>query len=76
MEIQQEASADLDAILAQQSFDEVFINLGKLYLLALAASHELPQLGEKAHYATGGIGEKMAQMKRWSIHISTHQVPS
>lgn len=74
--LQQKAGADLDAILTQQPFDEVFINLGKLYLLALATSQELPRLGARAHYAKGGIGEKMAEMKRWLIHISSHQDPS
>lgn len=74
--LQQKAGADLDAMLTQQPFDEVFINLGKLYLLALATSQELPQLGAMAHYATGGIGERMAEMKRWLIHISSHQGPS
>lgn len=71
--LQQKAGAELDAILTQQHFDEVCINLGKLYLLALATSQELPRLGARAHYATGGVGERMAQMKHWLIHIAGHQ---
>ena len=74
--LQQQAGADLDVILTQAAFDEVFLNLGKLYLLALATSQEWPRLEARAHYATGGIGERMAQMKRWLIHIAGHQVPS
>jgi hypothetical protein len=73
LELQQETGADLVAILTQQLFDEVFINLRKLYLLTLATSQELPRLGARAHYATGGIGERMAQMKHWLIHIAGKQ---
>jgi hypothetical protein len=55
LEPQQKAGADLDAILTQQPIDEMFINLGKLYLLALATSQELPRLGARMHYATDGL---------------------
>ncbi len=68
--LQQQVGAELDAMLMQRQFDEVFINLGKLYRLALATSQELQGLGERAHYATGGIGERMAQMKGWLIQIA------
>lgn len=61
--LQQQVGAELDALLAQRQFDGVFVNLGKNYLLALTASQELPQLRERACYAHGGIGERMAQMK-------------
>ena len=74
--LQQTVGAELDAFLTQQYFDEVFINLGKFYLLALATSQELPRLGARAHYATGGIGKRMAEMKRWLLHIFSTQVPS
>lgn len=68
--LQQDVGAELDAILTQRRFDEVFINLGRFYLLAVATSQELPKLGGRAHYAIGGIGERMAQMKGWLIQIA------
>lgn len=68
--LQQEVGAALDAMLTGQHFLEVFINLGQHYLLAVATSRELPRLGERAHYAAGGIGKRMAQMKGWLIHIA------
>ncbi len=68
--LQRQVGAELDAILRQQHFNEVFVNLGQCYLLAVATSQELPGLAERAHYATGGIGERMAQMKGWLIQIA------
>lgn len=68
--LQTQVGAELDALLVQCQFDEVFVNLGKNYLLALVASQELPQLGERVRYARGGIGERMAQMKGWLIRVA------
>lgn len=65
IELQAQVSADLDRALAQKDYQEVFVNLGKTYLLALTASQELSRLGNRVQYAQGGIGKKMAQMKRW-----------
>lgn len=70
--LQSEVSAYLDACLAANEYSEVFVNLGTDYLLAIAASKLLPQLGGAVKYACGGLGQKMAHMKGWlqSIHSS------
>lgn len=68
--LQPEVGAALDARLSPGHFEEVFVNLGQCYLLAVAASQELPRLGARAHYATGGIGVRMAQMKGWLARIA------
>jgi len=68
--LQSEVSAALDAYLSQMDYCEVFINLGQTYLVALARSKEIPRLRGKVYYATGGIGEKMSQMKHWLYSIS------
>lgn len=56
--LQQQVGTQLDAFLMQRCYDEVFINLGKSYLLALATSQQLSRLGERACYASGGIRSK------------------
>jgi len=68
--IQANASADLDAQLKRKSYNEVFINLGKNYMVALALSKELKTVDNRVHYPVGGIGEKMSQMKMWLQDIS------
>jgi len=67
--MQLEVSATLDFYLAQIVYCEVFVNLGRNYLLALAQSKEMSRLTVGLHYATGDIGEKMSQMKRWLYRI-------
>lgn len=67
--LQSEASSALDACLAQADYREVFINLGKTYLMVLAQSKKIPCLKERIHYADGGIGEKMSQMKEWLLKV-------
>lgn len=69
LELQIQASHDLDQYLSQTSYHEIFVNLGQTYLLAIACSEERKKLHEKMVYATGGIGEKMAQMKAWVYSI-------
>lgn len=66
--LQSKVSADLDAYLAQTNYKEIFVNLGKDYLIALAKCEKLAGLTERVIYATGGIGKKMSQMKKW-LHV-------
>ena len=69
--LQAEVSADLDSRLQKELYREVFVNLGKLYMITLALSRGLTTIGERVSDATGGIGEKMSQMKKWIQDIST-----
>lgn len=46
-------------------YEEVFVNAGKDYLPALRLLEELHSPGSVVTYAEGGIGRKMAAMKRW-----------
>ena len=73
IELRVRVSADLDECLERTPYSEVFINLGKVYLAALALSKELTTLDKRVHYATGGIGEKMSQMKKWLQGVSASQ---
>ncbi|MFN3385045.1 MAG: DUF6884 domain-containing protein [Candidatus Thermochlorobacter sp.] len=58
-------SEKLDSVLRQKKYSEIFINLGKHYLVALQLSHELPK--HYVRYAAGGIGSRMKQMKQWIL---------
>ena len=68
--LQAQVSADLDAYLRRTTYNEVFINLGKVYKAALALSKELTIPSRQVRYATGGIGKKMSQMKTWLQSVS------
>ena len=68
--LQVQVSTELDAYLEQTSYHEVFVNLGKVYMIALALSKELIASDRQVHFAAGGIGEKMSQMKKWLINLS------
>ncbi len=67
--LQGEISAGLDARLRRTDYTEVFVNVGATYRLALEQSRELRQLGGRTRYASGGIGMKMGEMRRWIIHL-------
>jgi cytoplasmic iron level regulating protein YaaA (DUF328/UPF0246 family) len=68
-ELQTQVSRNLDAYLVNTEYQEIFVNLGKSYLTVIAISSKMPALHEKIRYASGGIGEKMAQMKNWLCQI-------
>jgi len=63
-ELQVQVSKDLDKYLSKMSYDKIFINLGKTYLTVIASSGKISRLNGKIIYATGRIGQKMAQMKK------------
>lgn len=69
--LQRDASTDLDAHLAQTDYRQVFINMGRTYLVALAQSTQMRRQTQKICYATGGIGAKMADMKGWLQSLSS-----
>lgn len=70
LELQPKVSASLDACLSQKQYREVFVNLGKAYLIALAQSEQLGCLNGTVYYSTGGIGKKMSQMKSWLHRVT------
>ena len=66
-ELHRPIQSRLKACLAAVHYDEVFINLGKTYMKTLEGFHwELLLILE----ASGGIGQKTAQMKAWLQRIS------
>lgn len=65
LSLQRDVSGALDAHLQVDRFDRIFVNLGQVYLLAVAQSTELARPGRCVNYASGGIGRRMSQMKAW-----------
>ncbi|MBM3235453.1 peroxide stress protein YaaA [Candidatus Poribacteria bacterium] len=54
----------LKTLLSKEQYQEIFINLGKTYALALTDSEEL--LNQyNVFWAKGQIGERMHQLKNW-----------
>jgi len=48
-------------------FDDVFINMGKLYLLSIEGIENILPEGTRLIYAKGRIGQKNSQMKKWLL---------
>jgi len=67
--LQQRVGRQLDSHLERVEYREVFINLGRIYLLTLTHSARLPLLS-RVLYASGGIGQRMSQMKAWLGRVS------
>ena len=63
--LQAPVSTSCDWHLSRDSYSQVFINLGRTYMIALAQSKAIPLLGGRVHYANGGIGQKASEMKAW-----------
>lgn len=54
----------LKALLNREEYQEIFINLGKTYALALTDSEELLNQ-HNVSFGKGQIGERMHQLKNW-----------
>jgi len=51
-------------------YDKIFINLGRDYVSALAGWEEALEQDTTVVYASGGIGQRAAQMRQWLIELS------
>jgi len=69
LEMQAQVSQALDGVLSQHDYAAVFINLGKVYRVALDQSQQLTVLADRVTYAPGGIGVKMAAMRQWILSL-------
>jgi cytoplasmic iron level regulating protein YaaA (DUF328/UPF0246 family) len=65
-ELHSQVTHALKRIFGQKQYDEVYVNMGKVYLGAMA---ELDRFRDctKVQFASGGIGQKMAAMKIWLL---------
>jgi hypothetical protein len=68
-----QVGAGLEECLAGTKYDEIFVNVGQVYMVTLSSCKGLATLDKRVHYATGGIGQKMSQMKAWLRQLSARQ---
>lgn len=62
--------ATLQLFLSSNACREVFVNVGRDYLVALSGWKQFVPPGTTVKYAKGGIGSKMQAMKNWIDSIS------
>ena len=58
----------LSRILKKKKYEEIFINLGKNYLLAIKGFRRFVDPSCKIIYAEGKMGQKMKQTKDWFLN--------
>jgi len=63
----------LSKILKENQYKEIFINLGKTYALALARSGGLLN-NYTVYWASGQMGERSHQLKRWLVGLEQKRV--
>ena len=70
LELRPDILNDLKGYLKGRNYAEIFINLGKTYLLAIEGFESFVPKQTGIIYAEGKIGERMAKMKAWLLNIS------
>lgn len=71
-ELANEIMVKLEIIFTNEDYNEVFINLGKKYMIALDESKNI--LDEhNVNWANGQIGERLHQLKTWLIAIKAKE---
>lgn len=66
-ELRDEITYDFQDFFKNRNYSEIFINLGKYYSKATYFCSGVK--GMRLVNANGGIGERMAQMKKWLLRI-------
>lgn len=67
VELQKEVSRDLDLLLNERNYRQVFLNLGSIYMQSIALSSEIDQARRTGivQEAAGEIGMRLRQTKQW-----------
>jgi len=71
-EMSKEIRLKLKRVFADNKYKEIFINLGKIYMLALEDSRDMLE-GSNAYWSSGKIGERNHQLKHWLISIKSRE---
>ena len=69
LELKSDVINGLKEFLKDKNYAEIFVNLGKIYLLAVDGFEDFVSKETKITYAKGRIGERMAKMKEWLLNI-------
>ena len=70
LDLRQELLYKLKNLLVTKDYSEIFVNLGKNYLLAIDGFEEHLSNDQILIYAKGGIGQKASQMKKWILGLN------
>ena len=67
LELQFEVSNALDTLLRNGQYDNVFINMGAIYMQSISSSYEIERVRQAGvlQEAVGGIGQRQKQTKEW-----------
>lgn len=67
IELQEGVSRQIDDILRNKKYHHIFVNLGRIYALSIAVSHEIERARHLGIFreASGGLGTRLSQTKRW-----------
>ena len=68
-ELQDEVGEALDLHLGAMNYAELFVNLGKNYMIAVEKSIQMYRQRTKIKHAKGGMGSKGGEMRRWILDI-------
>jgi len=72
IELRPQVLRDLKKAFQGSEYSEVFINLGKTYLLAINGLREMAGHNVQIESACGGIGSKSKRMKQWLLSTDDH----
>jgi hypothetical protein len=72
LELAEAVNVKLSKILRENSYNGVFVNLGKTYILALEKSRELLE-NHNVYWAKGQIGERSYRLKKWLTEIGANE---
>jgi len=64
-ELYPQVSQRLKELLRCEKYSEIYINMGKAYLIATGQIDKIVTTGALINYAKGGIGGKAKSMKEW-----------
>ena len=66
-ELRSPVSRDLGQLIQSNKYSEIFVNMGKVYLLAPDSFAKIASGRVIAKYAAGGIGKKARVLKEWLL---------
>ena len=70
IELQDEVGRALDLHLGTKNYAEIFVNLGKDYMIAVEKSVQMYRQRAKIKHAKGPQGIKGGEMRRWILDIN------
>lgn len=70
IELQDEVGRALDLHLGATNYAEIFVNLGKTYMIAVEKSIQMCLQRAKIKHAKGGMYTKRSEVKKWILDIN------